>query len=298
MSFWLLCLAAVSRIVPLRIAYGLIVVAAEGFWRVRREKRAAAIANFAHILGDTAAGRAAAHRSFHNYGRYLVDFVRGVAMPATFEVDKLLFDSWDELDAALAEGRGVILAGIHSGNWDLGGAVLRRRGYPVSVIADTLNNDHLNRFVLRAREQSGLTVIPAENSLRGILRAIRRNELLAILVDRPMAEGGIYVNFFGRPALVPSGPARLALRTGARLIPVALVRAGPNTDAMRVLVDFDLRYLPTGDEEHDVRELTRRMLASHERFIRSHPEQWFMFRPMWPLTSQPVTTEPALAPEG
>jgi KDO2-lipid IV(A) lauroyltransferase len=97
---------------------------------------------------------------------------------------------------------------------------------------------------------------------------------------------------------VPAGPAWIALRTGARVLPAALVRERASGDVTLALVDLDVRATRTGDLDQDIRALTRRILEAHERFIRAYPDQWFMFRPLWPSRHPGrAGAEPALAAE-
>jgi lauroyl/myristoyl acyltransferase len=103
------------------------------------------------------------------------------------------------------------------------------------------------------------------------------------------------VEFFGALAEVPAGPARLALRTGARAIPAVLAREPDHEEMIRPILDFDLHFQPSGDEEQDVRELTQQIMSSLERFIRQYPDQWFMFRPMWPAPQQAQEPDRVLA---
>ena len=298
--YWLLRSAVISRFVPLRVAYWGAIVLAEVMWLVRRDNRTAAIANMTQVVGERDAALAMAKRSFRNYGRYLVDFVRAPKIRPQAIREKVRFDRWDAIEEAMSGGRGVIFVLMHFGNWDMGGPALAERGYKVNVIAQTFEHDRLNEAVVAARQVRGMNVIPAEHAAMGIVRALRRNEVLGILIDRPMEEGGVEVNFFGRPTTVPAGPAWIALRTGARVLPAALVRARDTEDVTLALVDLDVTISRTGDVEADVRHLTRRILESHERFIRAHPDQWFMFRPMWPRQQrdrQRTGAEPALAAE-
>jgi phosphatidylinositol dimannoside acyltransferase len=297
--YWLLRIATITRFVPLRVAYWGAIALAELVWVARRQKRTAAIANMMQVMGDREAAVATAKRAFRNYGRYLVDFVRAPRIGPEAIREKVRFDRWDAIEEAMRDGRGVIFVLMHFGNWDMGGPALAERGYRVNVIAQTFEHDRLNEAVVAARQVRGMNVIPAEHAAMGIVRALRRNEILGILIDRPMAEGGVEVNFFGRPVTVPAGPAWIALRTGARVLPAALVRAHDSDDVTLALVDLDVTVTRTGDMEADVRHLTRRILESHERFIRAYPDQWFMFRPMWPQPQgrQQTGTEPALVAE-
>lgn len=296
--YWFTRAMVIGRFVPLRFAYWVTATAADLAWWVLPRKRAAAIENLTQALADRQAARSAARRAFRNYGRFLVDFVRAPLITPDALADKVRFENWGAVDAAFAEGRGVIFVLMHFGNWEMGAAVLADRGHPLHVVAQTFAYPPMNRHVVSERRTRGMNVIPAENAALKIVRALRRGEALAILIDRPMVEGGVLVNFFGRPAWVPAGPARIALRTGARVIPVALVRTSEHTDTTRALADLDLRWQPTGDTERDVAALTRRILESHERFVRAHPDQWFIFRPMWSAAEQPVPAAPPLPAEG
>jgi len=103
------------------------------------------------------------------------------------------------------------------------------------------------------------------------------------------------VDFFGAPAEIAAGPARIALRTGARVIPAVLAREPGNDEMIRPILDFDLRFQPSGEEEEDVQKLTQQIMSSMERFIRQYPDQWFMFRPMWPASQRAEEPEQALA---
>jgi KDO2-lipid IV(A) lauroyltransferase len=129
----------------------------------------------------------------------------------------------------------------------------------------------------------------------GVLRALRRGDILALLIDVPAPGPSVAVDFFGAPAEVPAGPARLALRTGARVIPAVMAREPGHDELIRPILDFDLRFQPSGDEEQDVREITQQIMSSLERFIRQYPDQWFMFRPMWPASQPALEPEQALA---
>lgn len=293
--YWLLRAASILRWVPLRVAYWGALLASDLWWLLYRGHRQAAIANLTQVLGESTAARIAARRSFHNYGRYIVDFVRADMIRDASVPTKIQFDRWAELDAAVAEGHGVLIVLMHVGNWEIGGRVLSQRGYRVNVIARSFEHHRFNQAVVDARQESGMRVIPAERATLGIVRAMRRGEVLGILIDDPLEDGGVSVPFFGRQVMVPAGPARIALRTGARVLPSALVRDGTTSDVTRALVDFSVRAEVTGDQERDVQTLTRRILESHERFIRAYPDQWFMFRRMWPSVDLSHATEPALA---
>ncbi len=250
--------------------------------------RGNAISNMAHVLSDSTPieVRRVARDSFRAYARYLVDFIRTVDATPEQLADRIEFDQWDEIDEAFAGGRGVIFLLLHFGNWDWGATVFSRRGYRLNVVAETFRHRRLNEMVVAARIASGTRVQPMERGALPLLRALRRNEALAILIDRPDPERGMPVQFFGATAYLPVGPARLALRTGARVIAVGVARARERSDRLYALVETDVPFERTGDEREDARRLTEAVLRAQERFIRRHPEQWYMFRRMWPAAAQ------------
>lgn len=288
-----------ARKAPLRGAYLCAGLAADLIFFGWREKRENTIDNMAHILrgADRGAIRTAARQSFRNYAKYVVDFLRAPNLRSEDLEGKVVFKDWDVLEAARAEGKGILIVLMHFGNWDMGGPVLSQHGYPVNVIAETMEHDRLNHMIVSARTVQGMHVIPMERSAIGILRALRRNEVLGVLIDRPMSDNGVVVNFFGAPISVPAGPARIALLTGARVFPSAMVRLRGATDRLMAVVDTSIRVERTGNDQEDVRALTEAIMAAHERIIRRYPEQWYMFRRFWPEHLQRLGRQPALVSE-
>jgi lauroyl/myristoyl acyltransferase len=272
-----------APLVPLRLAYRCATGIADLFFLVWREKRENAIDNMRHVLApvDEATARRVARASFRNYAKYLVDFIRCPKLDLNELEPKIDPIDWPAIDAAHSEGKGLIFALMHFGNWDLGGMVFSRRGYALNVVAETFKHDRLNRMVVDARKTGGMRVIPMERAAFGSLRALRNNEALAILMDRPGAQNGITVRFFGRPTVLPGGAARLALRTGARILPVAMARIDGASDRLVALLDTAFRFEPSGDDQRDVVALMEAVLAVHEGFIRQYPDQWYMFRRVW-----------------
>jgi KDO2-lipid IV(A) lauroyltransferase len=163
------------------------------------------------------------------------------------------------------------------------------RGYPVTVVAETFSDARLDAMVVNSRTRLGMVIIKLEKAGPSLLRTLKSSGLLALLIDRPRAGDGVTVNFFGEAVEVPAGPARLALRTGAMVVPAAFARVTPNALKVEALTDFDIRVDLEGDEANDVQSLTQAIMDSHERFIRRYPDQWYMFREMWPRRTAPST---------
>jgi len=131
-----------------------------------------------------------------------------------------------------------------------------------------------------------------------VFKALRRGEMLAMLVDVASENTGMRVEFFGAPALVSPAAARIALRTNAWVVPAVVLR-GPDDDVViRPIIDTGLRdFQPTGDQERDIRELMRLIMASMEKVIRRYPDQWFIFRRMWNHAAEISASAARLAKE-
>lgn len=284
MTYWILRIVRkIAQLLPLRVCYAAAVLLSDVAWATMPVQRENAIDNMARVLGlsrDRSEVRRKAKASFRNYALYMVDFFRLPKLGVEELESRFQFNGWEHLDNALAAGKGVIFISAHVGNWDLGAALFARKGYPVSVVAESFRPKKLNDLVQGTRSQHGMKVIPLEASARRVLGALRKNEILGLLIDRPSPESGVLVRFFGELTQVPAGAALLALKTGARLISGVIVRNPDHTYSGFVTSQFEVDQ--TGDLSVDVRVLTQKIMDTLEGFIRQYPEQWFIFRPMWP----------------
>lgn len=283
---WQLASAVLSRL-PLRVSYALAAAIGNATYYWWPRGRRAMHANFRRVLpeADRRAVQRIARLSLVNYCRYLVDFIRSPAMtPAGLIAAVHEEGEFAALDAALAEGHGAVVVCMHFGNWDFGAGATAARGYPLTVVAETFADARLDRLVVGARERLGMKVARMEHAGPSLLRALKAGGVLALLVDRPLPDNGVPVTFFGRTVHLPAGPARLALRSGARVIPTAFVRLAPHRPDVRVFCDFSITNPATGDRDADVQALTQAVVTAHERFIRRDPAQWYMFRTMWPAS--------------
>lgn len=270
---------------PRTIAYPLCALGGELYFWLNPKHSHKAVENFAVLLADepTAARvRLTARRSFRNYSKSLFDFFRQMTIdPDLIEVDTYV-EGAEHLDAALAEGRGVVLVTPHFGNWDLAAALTAARGYAIVALADRFTPPEVDRLVLLGRNRTGIGIVTLDSgSLRRTLQALRSNIIVAILVDRPQREGGVGVDFFGAPAWFPSGAARFALRADA---PILFGYVGRRPGDRTFFGCYQPLALPprTGDETEDIRAWTQAMVHAIEDLLRQYPDQWYMFRRMWP----------------
>lgn len=266
-----------SRRLPQRFLYALAVVLGGVLYAIWPRARCTAQENMRLALGATATPqkvRRAAREAFRNFARYCVEFMRD----HTEYKDKITFSGIDNVDSALSDGNGAILVTLHMGSWELAALMMCEQHYKLNVVVDKFVNDRVNHWVQRMRGRLGMKVVAAREGLPSLVRSLRRNEVLALLIDCPRL-GHIKVKFLGSQAAVPGGAAALALRTGAKVIPSAMVRLRDNK--FKTVFQKPVEFQPTGDFSSDVEAYTQRIMESLEAFVREYPDQWFMFRRIW-----------------
>jgi lauroyl/myristoyl acyltransferase len=283
MIYWLHRLGVpLSRIIPIWLSYGLCSLLAPVVFWIWREKRETTIRNLMVVLGNDADPDEAwrmARANFINYGKYCVDMLRMSGLHIEDLERRVTVNGWEHFVEARDQGKGLIMVGGHIGNSDLAAALLARRGFPVHVIAEPLQPPRWDALVQAARTAVGLRVIPLGSSAIRLLRLLRERGILAVLVDRPVQDQGTSVRFFGHPVNVPAGAAALALKTDAQILAAYIVRSG---NAYVANISPAISLPVTGDPARDLQEVTQAIFDWLERVIKQYPDQWFMFRPMWP----------------
>ncbi len=203
----------------------------------------------------------------------------------------------DPLAAALRERRGAVLVTGHFGNWDVAAKGLRRYGCPINVVMAHEPNGTSQEYARRVRENAGMRVIYSDASIFSsltIIRALQRNEIVAIQLDRPLGSGGTrLIEFFGAPAPFPSGPFVLARLSGAALIPAFIPRLRTRHYAIRVQGPFRLSRNARDDGALD--QVMRDVVCGFEELIKEFPTQWFQFAPFWPTDVHTRDTPQSIA---
>ncbi len=201
------------------------------------------------------------------------DELRAESWDAEQLVARFEFRGLEHLERALARGAGAFLLSLHLGNFDLAGRALNARGLPASPVTRRMRNPYLWARLSAERERFGVEQIDHRNALRDIMRSLRAGRTVAILLDQYSRRSqGVFVPLFGTRCSTSAGLATIALRGGVPIVPVHVVRDGP--DHHRVCLDAPLETPTSGDREADVLELTARCNRTLEAAIRKHPEQW------------------------
>jgi lauroyl/myristoyl acyltransferase len=269
--------ARILRVVPAGLRHAAAAPGGTAWYWFSTKQRRAALDNYAAVLGrersDPEVARVARH-AFQNYGRMLTDFVLMGSLTPNELIERTTVDGRAHLDAALARGRGVIMAVPHMGSWDVAGSYAAALGYQISAVAERFPGS-LNDAVVQTRQRFGLSVIMlGRAAVRGLTEALSANRIVALLCDLEQGPG-MEVSFFGRRAIVPGGPAALALKTGAALLPATQYATSPGRH--HIQLDPALSVHAGDTKEH----LMQRVVDRFEEFIRERPDQWYAFRPMF-----------------
>jgi KDO2-lipid IV(A) lauroyltransferase len=291
--YWAFRIASyLSGKVPLRFAYWVGTIIGDIGYLFWKRHSANAVSNMRRVMGEAADWRVVketARDSFRNYFKTLVDFVRFPHLDRD-DIHKAVpsQQGWEHLDTALSKGKGVIAISAHFGNWDLAGALLGSHGLPVYAVADTFKPKKMDDLINGTRERYGTKIIKLETgSLKQIFTALKHNEIVLLLLDRPQPNEGVPVQFFGETAWLPEGPAAIALKTKASLIiGYCTRRRGDKTFQGAFEEPIEYEHLLTGNKEHDIQAITQEIARRMEEVIRRYPDQWYMFRQMWPRTER------------
>lgn len=186
----------------------------------------------------------------------------------------------DHCRRAIEKGRGVLLFGAHFGNWEFEAVAISLLIKPLVVIYRPLDSPLLDHLVLTVRSAAGNTPLPKERAMRAMLRSLKNNEMLGILIDQNVAwYEGVFIDYFGRPACTTDGLALLALHTEAPVLPGYMARL-PN-GRYRLVIGPEVEVIRTGNREADVLANTQRFTEIIEETVRRYPDQWLWVHQRW-----------------
>ena len=284
---WKMGLACV-RVLPDFALKAICMTVAEVYYRLHRKRRETVVGNLLPVVGhDRRQAEEKAHELFHRFALKLAElwrFESGISMDRWLTAGT----DWGILEAACARKRGVLLLTPHLGNWELGGALLARRGIKIMVLTQAEPSAGLTelRRASRARWGIGTLVIGSDGfDFVEVIRRLQDGENIALLIDRPPEAKAVTVELFGQRFRASVAAAELARASGCALLGVVVAREGTGY-AARILPEFAYDRASLGSRESR-QKLTQDIMAAFEPEIRRYPEQWFHFVPVWLGTDGP-----------
>jgi phosphatidylinositol dimannoside acyltransferase len=253
------------------------------------ERRRQVERNLRRVHGPGFAGpelRREVAATFDSYGRYFYELFRlPTSEPEWIEAHFRCLGIEHVADG-VAAGRGAVLALPHLGNWDFAGAWLALQGFTVTVVAEPVEPPELFDWFIATRARLGMRVIPLGPSAgTDVLKAVRANEVVCLLADRDLTGDGVEVEFFGERTTLPGGPAMVALRSGAPLLPAGCYFRDHGRHETHILPPVAASR--AGRIRADLARVTQELAHRFEDLIRVAPTHWHLLQPNWPSDRGP-----------
>jgi len=287
-------LVAVIRLIPLHIGVLVLKSLAYLFYLFDKKQRKIAYENLRNAYGDELSDiqiRKIIRSNYLHFALVWLDFVKLPRIVNTsnwqnyFQVEGLEFAR-----KALKEGKGIIFVTGHVGNWEVLGCAFDFFFHPLHSIAKHLKNPFVDRFLTRLREEGRQKIIFTEDASRELIRVLRNNKLLGILVDQNARENNIFVDFFGQKAATTRSVAAISLKMGAPII-MSFLRRTDRKYKFKITLSKPIQIERTGNLEKDILSLTQKYTTIIESRIREHPHEWLWMYRRW-KTKPPIATTP------
>lgn len=250
--------------------------------------------NLQRILGPQASRREMRQRARAVFTHILYNYFDLFRLPTLNDetINRLVtIKGWENVETALAKGRGLVMTSAHLGNIEMVLYALRLRGLSITIPVERLEPPELFHYISALRMSKGLKLIPVDGPLLELVRALKNGHVVGLAGDRDITQSGRVVDFFGYPARLPDGHLRLALKTGA---PVIVGFSRRNSDHTYQTCFLPAYNLPSeGSTEERLAAGMRFIVAAMEKAIRQHPEQWTVTVSIWAKRAQTAGREPS-----
>jgi KDO2-lipid IV(A) lauroyltransferase len=222
-----------------------------------------------------------AKKAFMNLGTMAAEFFEIPSLAEENGFERLIkVEGAENFRMAVAKNKGILCYASHLGNWEIMAAYFGSRMKRANMVFQALGNTTLEGLVAWERKYTGNTLISKGGATKKILRLLKENEVIGIMLDQNVSRRkGVFVNFFGRPACTTTGFAALALQTGAPVLPAFIVRQEDGTYLF--IIKEEAEIIRTGDYERDIFENTKRFTKTIEDMVRRYPDQWLWLHQRW-----------------
>ncbi len=252
-------------------------------WLWAGERKAMAIRHMGRVLGrgDARAVERAAREVFSAYGRYWAETLWFRPRRADAVRSRVTLTGLEHVRAAQETGRPIVAALPHVGNWELAGTLAEDANVQITAVAEALANRRLARWFTGMRAQLGIRVVLAEglSTMRALRNDMMEGRVIALVADRDIGGRGVEVEFFGERTTLPAGPAALAIRNAAVLLPVVSYFKRGAGHRVVVLAPIEDPGLEDPDR---MASITQQLAHRYEDMIREAPTQWHLVQPNWP----------------
>jgi KDO2-lipid IV(A) lauroyltransferase len=186
----------------------------------------------------------------------------------------------ENLDNALSKNNGVILVSAHFSNWELGAVALAEYGYEIYEVIRELSDKKVNEFVNKIKTEKNIKLIPRNNqTVKNVIKLLKENKIIILALDQNAGKGGIFINFFGKPASTFAGPIIISKRINSPIVPVFIVRKEDGN--FQIIVEKEFELEKTENYSEFIFKNLQNLSNIIEDYVRKYPEQWFWFHQRW-----------------
>jgi KDO2-lipid IV(A) lauroyltransferase len=270
-------------ILPRPLARAVAIALAQAVYLLHRRLRKVGMRNLAMAFPETSeAERARILRGeFTSLGRQLAEVCQLPRYTLENVENVVVYDGFEHYEQAKARGKGVLFLTGHFGAWELSAFSHSLHGHWMHIVIRPMDNVYLDRLIRSYRTMHGNKTVAKDEFVRGLLSAMKANEVVGILMDTNVTPPqGVFVDFFGIPACTASGLARIALRTDAAVIPGFTIW-DKSLGKYRLRFDPAVDLIRTGDLEADIQANTQKFTKIIENYVRQYPEQWLWVHRRW-----------------
>ncbi len=286
-EYWITCfLGTILRALPYSCALFLgssLGVLAFDVFRIRRK---VTLINLKNSLGDektTRELRKIGREAYKNIGKSMVEYALFPSLNKRKISCMVEFEGTENFDEAIRKGKGAIVVAGHFGSWELMGAATSQSGYPVDFLVGEQHNILVDDLMNDYRKRMGIGIIKMGTAAKGVIRALKNNRFIAMLSDQDAGNDGTVVDFFGRPASTPKGPAAFALKMNAPIIMGFIIRE--RSCRQKIIIEEPLFIQRSKNKEDDIQRLTQAYTSMLEKYIRKYPDHWFWPHRRWKSTT-------------
>jgi len=292
-------IAGLTGILPGAWQYAIARRVSDGCYLLDRRGREELIGNLRGVLGPSAPPALVRHEArgaFRSFGAYLCEFFGHERLCGRFIDEHVVVLGRENLEAALGQGRGAMFCSGHYSNWEFGASIVAHLGYPITIVVQMHADPRVAGLFVQQRRRVGVQVVGSQHGAKGALKALRQNQTVALMGDRRTGGPGIPVRFCGRQTCLPQGPWRIALISGAALLPTFMHRR--SNDSFTLEIGAALQAPAEGTLQERMACLAQAWADRFAACLRADPSQWAAFRSVWYEETAGAGLETPSAPAG
>lgn len=287
-------ISGLCGILPRRVQYALSRPVSRLYYMAHADARRNVQSNLRGLLGPEASERLVRREArgvFRSFGYYLCEFFSSAHWDAEFFDSHCIINGREHVDAALKHGRGAIFCPGHYSSWELGAMLVAHMGVPITAVVQAHADPENHALFVKQRAAKGIHVVASQHGAKGALRALRSNQTVALMGDRSTGGPQVPVTFFGKTAWLPQGPWRIALISGAALLPTFIVRRANCNFTLDI--GAPIPHPEAGTLQERMRAMAQAWAQCFEARLRADPSQWAAFTDVWAAPNANVPAETA-----